>query len=86
MKQLIAATTLAFAVTAAHAQTPESKMPEHIGFGSGAAVGAAVAGPVGVVVGGTLPRPWPFGIKCALRAFSYVPVLCRLHLVLGARS
>ena len=54
MKQLIAATTLAFAVTAAHAQTPESKMPEHIGFGSGAAVGAAVAGPVGVVVGGTL--------------------------------
>ncbi len=31
-----------------------SRMPEHIGFGSGAALGGIVAGPVGVVVGGTL--------------------------------
>ena len=31
-----------------------SNMPEHIGFGSGAAVGGLMAGPVGVVVGGTL--------------------------------
>ena len=54
MKRIIIATTLALSVSAAHAETSESKMPEHIGFGSGAAVGAAVAGPVGVVVGGTL--------------------------------
>ena len=54
MKRIITATMLALSVTAAHAETSISKMPEHIGFGSGAAVGAAVAGPVGVVVGGTL--------------------------------
>ncbi len=54
MKKLMIATTLAFAVSVANAETTESKMPEHVGFGSGAAFGAAVAGPVGVVVGGTL--------------------------------
>ncbi|MEC8694631.1 MAG: OmpA family protein [Pseudomonadota bacterium] len=54
MKKIMTATTLAFAVSAVNAETTESKMPEHVGFGSGAAVGAAIAGPVGVVVGGTL--------------------------------
>ena len=54
MKKIMIATTLAFAVSAVNAETTESKMPEHVGFGSGAAVGAAIAGPVGVVVGGTL--------------------------------
>ena len=54
MKQIIIATTLVFTMSAANAGTIESKMPEHIGFGSGVAFGAAVAGPVGVVVGGTL--------------------------------
>jgi len=53
MKHLIAITTLVCSASA-FADGSESKMPEHIGFGSGAAVGAAVAGPVGVVVGGTL--------------------------------
>ena len=54
MKKMMIAITLAGAVSTAHAETTESKMPEHVGFGSGAAVGAAIAGPVGVVVGGTL--------------------------------
>ena len=54
MKKMMIATTFAFAVSAVNAKTTESKMPEHVGFGSGAAVGAAIAGPVGVVVGGTL--------------------------------
>ena len=56
MKKMMIAITLACAVSTAHAETTESKMPEHVGFGSGAAVGAAIAGPVGVVVGGTLGR------------------------------
>jgi outer membrane protein OmpA-like peptidoglycan-associated protein len=54
MKRIISATTLALVVTTAHAETPGSNMPEHIGFGSGAAVGAVVAGPLGVAIGGTL--------------------------------
>ena len=54
MKKMMIATTLAFVVSAVHAETNQSKMPEHVGFGSGAAVGAVFAGPVGVVVGGTL--------------------------------
>ena len=54
MKKMMIATTLAFVVSAVHAETNQSKMLEHVGFGSGAAVGAAFAGPVGVVVGGTL--------------------------------
>ena len=54
MKKLMIVTTLAFAVSAVNAETTESRMPEHVGFGSGAAIGAAIAGPVGVVVGGTL--------------------------------
>jgi outer membrane protein OmpA-like peptidoglycan-associated protein len=35
------------------AETP-SKLPEHVGFGSGATLGGVLGGPVGVVVGGTL--------------------------------
>ena len=54
MKKMMIATTMAFVVSAVHAETTESKIPAHVGFGSGAAVGAAFAGPVGVVVGGTL--------------------------------
>ncbi len=54
MKNMMIATTLVFAVSTVNAETAELKMPGHIGFGSGAAVGAAVAGPVGIVVGGTL--------------------------------
>ena len=35
MKKMMIATTLACVVSAAHAETTESKMPEHVGFGSG---------------------------------------------------
>ena len=54
MKKMMIATIVAFAVSTVNADTIESKMPEDVGFGSGAAVGAAIAGPIGVVVGGTL--------------------------------
>lgn len=53
MKQvLIGALALGLSVST-WAQS-DSKLPEHIGFGSGALLGASIAGPVGVVVGGTL--------------------------------
>lgn len=54
MKKTIVTLALAFTMSAVNADATESNMPQHIGFGSGAAVGAVVAGPVGVVVGGTL--------------------------------
>ncbi len=54
MKKTIITLTFAFTISAVNADATESNMSQHIGFGSGAAVGAAVAGPVGVVVGGTL--------------------------------
>ena len=54
MKKIIITLIMAFKMTAVNADVIESNMPQHIGFGSGAAVGAAVAGPVGVIVGGTL--------------------------------
>ena len=54
MKKIIIMLIMAFKMTAVNADVIESNMPQHIGFGSGAAVGAAVAGPVGVIVGGTL--------------------------------
>ena len=53
MKQL-AMGALALALSIPALAETESKLPEHVGFGSGAALGAAIAGPVGVVVGGTL--------------------------------
>ena len=54
MKKIIITLIMAFKMTAVNADAIESKIPRHIGFWSGAAVGAAVAGPVGVIVGGTL--------------------------------
>ena len=51
MKKIIITLIMAFTMTAVNADAIESNMPQHIGFGSGAAVGAAVAGPVGVIVG-----------------------------------
>ena len=54
MKKIIFSLIMAFTMTAVNADVIESNMPQHIGFGSGAAVGAAVAGPVGVIVGSTL--------------------------------
>jgi outer membrane protein OmpA-like peptidoglycan-associated protein len=53
MKQLVIG-ALALGLSAATWAQSESKMPEHIGFGSGALLGGSIAGPVGVVVGGTL--------------------------------
>ena len=54
MKHILIAAGFAMSVTTGVFANQDSKMPEHIGFGSGAAMGAAVAGPVGVVIGGTL--------------------------------
>ena len=54
MKHVLIAAGFAMSATTGVFANDDSKMPEHIGFGSGAAVGAAVAGPVGVVIGGTL--------------------------------
>lgn len=54
MKALIRVALVGALATPAWADTSVSQMPEHIGFGSGALLGAAIAGPVGVVVGGTL--------------------------------
>ena len=54
MKQLVCALLLATSATTISANSVESRLPEHIGFGSGAALGAVVAGPVGVVVGSSL--------------------------------
>ena len=54
MKQLVCALLLATSATTISANPVESRLPEHIGFGSGAALGAVVAGPVGVVVGSSL--------------------------------
>ena len=54
MKKLVCALLLATSATAVSANSVESRLPEHIGFGSGAALGAVVAGPVGVVVGSSL--------------------------------
>ena len=54
MKKIIITLILAFKMTAVNADAIESNMPQHIGFGSGAAVGALVAGPAGVVVGSML--------------------------------
>ena len=53
MKHVLIAAGFAMSATTGVFANDDSKMPEHIGFGSGAAVGAAVAGPVGVVIGGT---------------------------------
>lgn len=53
MKQLVIG-ALALGLSVATWAQSESKMPEHIGFGSGALLGGSIAGPVGVVVGGTL--------------------------------
>jgi len=52
--KILALSAVALALATPALAETESKMPEHIGFGSGAALGAAIAGPVGVVVGGTL--------------------------------
>jgi len=52
--KILALSAMALALATPALAETESKMPEHIGFGSGAALGAAIAGPVGVVVGGTL--------------------------------
>lgn len=54
MNTLTRFTVAALLAAPAWASEPVSKMPEHIGFGSGALLGAAIAGPVGVVVGGAL--------------------------------
>ena len=54
MKQLVCALLLTTSATTISANPVESRLPEHIGFGSGAALGAVVAGPVGVVVGSSL--------------------------------
>ncbi|MDC0882896.1 OmpA family protein [Litorivicinus sp.] len=54
MKHVLIAAGFAMTATTGVFANDDSKMPEHIGFGSGAAVGAVVAGPVGVVIGGTL--------------------------------
>lgn len=54
MKYLLIAAGFAMSATTGVYANEDSKMPEHVGFGSGAAVGAAVAGPIGVIIGGTL--------------------------------
>ncbi|MBU26368.1 MAG: hypothetical protein CMD99_10130 [Gammaproteobacteria bacterium] len=54
MKQLICALLLASSATGVSANPVESRLSEHIGFGSGAALGAVVGGPVGAVVGSSL--------------------------------
>ena len=46
MKQLVCALLLATSATTISANPVESGLPEHIGFGSGAVLGAVVGGPV----------------------------------------
>ena len=54
MKRLLCALILTTSATALSANSVESRLPEQIGFGSGAALGALIGGPVGVVVGSSL--------------------------------
>ena len=43
MKKTIITLTLAFTLSAVNADATESNMPQHIGFGSGAAIGAVLS-------------------------------------------
>lgn len=54
MKCYLIATLTAILSSSVLADSSNSKFLEHLGFGSGAAVGTAVAGPVGFLIGGTL--------------------------------
>ena len=41
-------------ICSAHAESVSDRLPEHIGFGSGALLGAVIAGPVGAIVASTI--------------------------------
>lgn len=51
---IISVATTIFSSSIVLANNLDSRFPEHVGFGSGAAAGTVVAGPIGFIVGGTL--------------------------------